>query len=342
MTTRATGRTIFNLAAAVIAGILSGLICLSLIVKTRKATSRLDQGVSLGSHKGGIDALAAVPGSRLLLSGGEDGRLRMWDPERACLVKIVCHCPARILSMAVDGRGRQAACASRDNVIRIYDLTSGLLQTSLTGHTDSVRAMIFLPNGKTLATASWDGTVRLWNLDTGTAEALWDHQGLPVHQLSIASDGNLAIFAVGDGSIAVMDIKEKKLRWLIKGDGSICYALTFLPGDYLAVAGFQNGRLRILNAEGGEWVRDLVRESCAVIGVAAKSQGDRFASTDGCARVTLWDGTTFQKSWEIAGHDASGRALTFTDDGSYLAWGTSGVSIEDKRVDGVITVWKLQ
>ena len=49
--------------------------------------------------------------------------------------------------------------------MKLRDPTAGKEIKTLTGHTNTVNAVSFSPNGKLLATGSRDNTVRLWRLD---------------------------------------------------------------------------------------------------------------------------------------------------------------------------------
>ena len=60
----------------------------------------------------------------------------------------------------------QLAIAAANN-IRIYDADTYKELMVLAGHTDSVQAVAFSPNGKLIVSGSADKTVRLWEAETG-------------------------------------------------------------------------------------------------------------------------------------------------------------------------------
>jgi WD40 repeat protein len=70
----------------------------------------------------------------------------------------------------------------------------------LKGHTGTVRAVVFTPDGKTLVTAALDGTARVWDLKTGkvrrTLTLAAEGKQLFAHSLTIDPDGRFLV-AVG-------------------------------------------------------------------------------------------------------------------------------------------------
>jgi WD40 repeat protein len=63
-------------------------------------------------------------------------------------------------SVAFSPDGLTLASGSMDNTIKLWDVATGELKTTIEGHTDSVNSVAFSPNGLTLA--SGDNKNKLW------------------------------------------------------------------------------------------------------------------------------------------------------------------------------------
>jgi WD40 repeat protein len=64
------------------------------------------------------------------------------------------------------------AAAGADKSARIWDPTTGVTVTTLTGHTHWVNAVAWSPDGTLLATASDDKTARIWDSTTGATRTV--------------------------------------------------------------------------------------------------------------------------------------------------------------------------
>jgi WD40 repeat protein len=60
--------------------------------------------------------------------------------------------------------GRLLASGSNDTTIRLWEVASGSLVRTLSGHTSWVTSVAFSPDGRLLASGSYDATIKLWDV----------------------------------------------------------------------------------------------------------------------------------------------------------------------------------
>ncbi|MDE0502864.1 MAG: WD40 repeat domain-containing protein, partial [Candidatus Poribacteria bacterium] len=110
-----------------------------------------------------------------------EGVIRLWDIATGEQLKALGGTlPSNLYSLAppedtivVSGSivapdGKTVATAGGfDGTIRLWSVSTGEQQRTLTGHTKRVSSLSFSSDGKTLASGSWDGTIRLWDVMSG-------------------------------------------------------------------------------------------------------------------------------------------------------------------------------
>jgi len=57
------------------------------------------------------------------------------------------------------------ATASEDKTVKLWDVKTGTLITTITEHGAKMTSVAFAPDGKTLVTSGMDGKVRVWRND---------------------------------------------------------------------------------------------------------------------------------------------------------------------------------
>jgi WD40 repeat protein len=108
-------------------------------------------------------------------------------------------------SVAWSPDGRRLAGSSRDHVVCVWDVTSGVELLRLPGHEDVVGCLSWSPDGDRLASGSHDRTARIW--DAGKGIELFCLRGHEhwVARLAWSPDGRLLVSASLHGTVRVWD-----------------------------------------------------------------------------------------------------------------------------------------
>jgi len=72
-----------------------------------------------------------------------------------------------VACVVISPDGKTFASNSSGNCSKLWNLDTGELIRTFSGHSVAVYCVAINPNGKILASGSYDRTIKLWNLETG-------------------------------------------------------------------------------------------------------------------------------------------------------------------------------
>lgn len=124
------------------------------------------------------------------------------------------------LAISPDGK---TVAAGQDSRVCIWDVKSGKLLSTLTGHTAPVSAVVYGPDGSTLYSGGLDGSVVAWNIAAGGTPQELKGQSAVVG-LAISGDGHSLFVRTEKQALQTYDLSSGLLQSETKLDSGGGYA----------------------------------------------------------------------------------------------------------------------
>ncbi|BCY11418.1 WD40 repeat domain-containing protein [Actinoplanes sp. L3-i22] len=320
------------------------------------------QVADLPGHKGGVTALAILPGPdprHRIVTGDGRGDIRIWEPG-SDVPPVTFHAHGRGVGFLAfmpgpDGRrwivsGDGEGFSDRDGSVRVWDPETGVRSAELTGHRLGVGALAVLPaqDGRhRVVSGDGTGSVRVWDPDSSVqVRDLVGHDGGVTALALLPAPGHRYRIVSGDGggSVRVWDPdRQVQVAALARHDHGISALVAAIgPGRKThVVSGDSNeifddiGTLTVWNVDDDTHVAEFPGEDGGIMALTAiPAPGDGFRIVSGQAgrfqsrrsSVRTWDPHTQTEPGEYAYDHGGVTALTSVLDADGRRWIVSGDS----------------
>jgi len=241
------------------------------------------------AHGAGVSSLALEKfDGRILLSGGAEGSIKLWDLEGASTQhKTHTFKPVSTIARATqDGRGR--------------------------GHSHGITHLAFYPfDAEAFLSSSFDKTLKLWSTTRSALSAEF-HLNATIysHATSPVADHLLVACATQHSNVRLVDLKSGSAVQALVAHGGPVLCTSWSPRhEHILASGHADGKVRLWDIRrAGGVIAQLDQEDS--LGVSHRF---RMAAAQG----TDWSRTPqFRASAQA--HDEAVNALQWTDDGRYV------------------------
>ncbi|MBD2043505.1 serine/threonine-protein kinase [Microcoleus sp. FACHB-672] len=225
----------------------------------------------------------------------------------------------------------QTLASGRDN-IKLWNIPTGQLKTTLTGHADWVDSVAFSPDGQTLASGSSDKTIKLWNIPTGELKMTLTGHFKCVNSVAFSPDGQTLASGSWDDTIKLWNIPTGELKTTLTDHSNVVDSVAFSPDGQTLASSSWDGTIKLWSIPTGQLKTTLSGGFWFVRSVVFSPDGQTLASIGGGKTIKLWNLRTDEIERTLTGHSDWVFSVAFSPDGQTLASGSS---------DKTIKLWNL-
>ncbi len=279
-----------------------------------------------------VTALVFSPDSRLLVSGSEEGAVRLWNPTIRTLRGTLLT-PASVVDIVFSPDGQLLAASSLDMVVRIWSVKNRALLHALSGAESGViKYLAFAPDGKSLVFGSSGRPVSLWDVTTGALLSSFEHDARSVSSLAMSPDGQLLACAKKDRSIDVRKVGEGSLLHTFAGHLAAAMELAFSLNSHLLYSR-GGSTTKVWDLKTGALRCTMGCPDMAALQPVLSPDGLLMATIETGGNVYIWDAQDGHQVGLLSGHSNAVSNVVFSHNGQLLASASS---------DGTVRIWEVR
>jgi WD40 repeat protein len=267
----------------------------------------------LVGHGDSIDHALFDSEGVIVVTGGRDGKARVWDATDGQPIATFEHASA-VTSIALSPDRKRLLTSSQDGTAKLWDITRGVAldRFDVEGKPNAIAST----GTRTIAVARDDSRVTLWR--DGTKTLLRDHLAR-VHAVAFSPDGRLLASGGEDPKVLVWSVADATRAFELGPFENAVRALAFSPdGSMVATAG-DGGVVRLWSTQTHTLIRTL-RHGKPMIALAYRDD-TLLAALDEDGVVVLWNPSTEQPLEAKPVLNGVGRTIAFSRDGKRFVVG---------------------
>lgn len=285
-------------------------------------------------HTASVSSVSFNASGDTIASASLDGRVILWDANRLSrLAKLVVNKPFALTRLAYHAAPDTLIYGGAGGSLFVLDQATNQ-ETELTGHTDTITALAFQPDGKRFASASFDNTLRLWDAATHqqVGNSITSRGGI-INTLAFAPTGTQLVSADASGALIFREGDRILKTSQITTDTGAINSLVFNPSGTLLALGGADNAIVLWDVASDQQIAAQTNLSASINALAFSPDGLTLASAGSDNLVVLWDisnpAQPIQRA-TLTGHNSTVSALAYAPTGEFLVSGSN---------DGTIILW---
>jgi WD40 repeat protein len=251
-----------------------------------------------------------------------------------------------VRSVAYSPDGQQALSGSDAGTMKLWNVNTGELLRTFTGHTSHVYSVAYSPDGQRALSGSSDDTMKLWNVNTGEIFHTFTGHTDGVSSVAYSPDGQRALSGGGDKTLKLWNVNTGEVLRTFTGHTSYVTSVAYSPDGQRALSGSWDETLKLWNVNTGEELRTFTGHTGEVKSVAYSPDGQRALSGAGSdadyrdKTMKLWNVNTGEVLRTFKGHTSDVMSVAYSPDGQGVLSGSRDSTLKLRKAISIPTYAK--
>lgn len=237
-----------------------------------------------------IEHIIFTLSSDAVIFSTDDGTIHAWDIEKNSSRFSVSAHRRSVTGLALTAADSNLlASASWDSSIRLWNLQSGKLVRTLSGHTDKVSRIRYSADGTLLVSTGQEGFVIVWDVAAGTPLLIVDNRQGEVLDALLTDDNRYLYTCGADKALAKWDVARASALVRLPQSGARRSSPYLSSYGEIGVHLDADGIPVLVHSPPGDSVQLIDHSTKSLIGIAIDNNLSLLAGRDGDGKAALWD-----------------------------------------------------
>ena len=291
-----------------------------------------------------IGELAFSPDGQTLLTGSDNGVVKLWSVEEGQCLFTLCqpseHPYRSIYEAAFSPNGQQVLTCSDEGPAKVFSAETGQCLFRLSDHDGPIHVGVFSSDSQQIATASGDGNVRLWSAQTGKSLCQL-MLGRAIELLSFSPNGQELLcdsrYAGGVVSVEIFSVATGACLHMLQGHTWTINSVTFSPDGQRVLSSSVDGTAKLWTLETGQCI--TFGGHGAVSGAIFSPDGQQVLTHYETGPSRLWSITSGECLCSLEGHLEGHRYLGTECEVYDACFSLDGQRIVTASGDSTAKIW---
>lgn len=257
---------------------------------------------------------------RTVASCSQDGSAATWNALSGT-VDLVFPQSGALSTLVWSPNGQYIASGGADNIVTIWDASSGNVVVTCSGHTQTVLGLAWSPDNRSIVSTSQDYSAIVWDVATGNKLVTYTGHSNYVWSVTWAPAGSAIATGSWDNTVQIWNPGTGSLILRYPTTGPV-RAVDWSPDGSLIASGGDDNIVQIWYAANGTVQTTYNGHSDHIEAVQWSPDGQYVASASKDTTVQIWQASDASGIYTYRGHSGLVWSLAWSPDGQLIVSGS--------------------